>query len=187
MIKKQFLIPKGASADGTLRPMQGNALLLPTITVSFAMLLKSLFYPWKKINWNPRCTLAKKVKKKKKTAKQSVFLRIQVRASSQTESLERGWKQRARLGRGAVMLARFARVRLLRHALPNSLLILRKKPTVLQSKKKQQQQQQQQKKTRKWMWYIKAQSLRPVTGTGRFWDRLSIIPSCGHSRDNLIF
>ena len=45
MIKKQFLIPKGASADGTLRPMQGNALLLPTITVSFAMLLKSLFYP----------------------------------------------------------------------------------------------------------------------------------------------
>ena len=64
MIKKQFLIPKGASADGTLRPMQGNALLLPTITVSFAMLLKSLFYPWKKINWNPRCMLAKKVKKK---------------------------------------------------------------------------------------------------------------------------
>ena len=31
-------------------------------------------------------------------------------------------------------LARFARVRLLRHALPISLLILRKKPTVLQSK-----------------------------------------------------
>ena len=30
-------------------------------------------------------------------------------------------------------LARFARVRLLRHALPISLLILRKKPTVLQS------------------------------------------------------
>ena len=33
------------------------------------------------------------------------------------------------------MLARFARVRLLRHALPISLLILRKKPTVLQSNK----------------------------------------------------
>ena len=33
-----------------------------------------------------------------------------------------------------VKLARFARVRLLRHALPISLLILRKKPTVLQSK-----------------------------------------------------
>ena len=30
-------------------------------------------------------------------------------------------------------LARFARLRLLRHALPISLLILRKKPTVLQS------------------------------------------------------
>ena len=34
---------------------------------------------------------------------------------------------------GRVRLARFARVRLLRHALPISLLILRKKPTVLQS------------------------------------------------------
>ena len=32
-----------------------------------------------------------------------------------------------------VRLARFARIRLLRHALPISLLILRKKPTVLQS------------------------------------------------------
>ena len=54
-------------------------------------------------------------------------------------------KQRARLGRdaknslsphtpyGRVRLARFARVRLLHHALPISLLILRKKPTVLQS------------------------------------------------------
>ena len=35
---------------------------------------------------------------------------------------------------GRVRLARFARIRLLRHALPISLLILRKKPTVLQSK-----------------------------------------------------
>ena len=34
---------------------------------------------------------------------------------------------------GLVRLASFARVRLLRHALPISLLILRKKPTVLQS------------------------------------------------------
>ena len=34
---------------------------------------------------------------------------------------------------GRVRLARFARKRLLRHALPISLLILRKKPTVLQS------------------------------------------------------
>ena len=32
-----------------------------------------------------------------------------------------------------VRLARFARIRLLRHALPISLLTLRKKPTVLQS------------------------------------------------------
>ena len=52
----------------------------------------------------------------------SVFLRIQVRASSQTKGLERGLKQRARLGRDTkirphtpvqhVRLARFARVRL---------------------------------------------------------------------------
>ena len=35
---------------------------------------------------------------------------------------------------GCVRLARFARVRLLRHALPISLLILRKRPTVLQSR-----------------------------------------------------
>ena len=66
------------------------------------------------------------------------ILRIQVRASSQTKGLERGWKRRVRLGRdvfflsphtpyGRVRLARFARVRLLRHALPISLLILRKK------------------------------------------------------------
>ena len=34
---------------------------------------------------------------------------------------------------GRVRLARFAHARLLRHALPISLLILRKKPTVLQS------------------------------------------------------
>ena len=70
---------------------------------------------------------------------QSVFLRIQVRVSSQTKGLERGWKQRARLGRDAKNNffhswgSRVARVRLLRHALPISLLILRKKPTVLQS------------------------------------------------------
>ena len=61
------------------------------------------------------------------------FLRIQVRASSQTKGLERSWKQRARLQYERVRLARFARVRLLRHALPISWLILRKKPTVLQS------------------------------------------------------
>ena len=63
----------------------------------------------------------------RQTAKQSAFLRIQVRASSQTKGLERGWTY------GRVRLARFARRRLLRHASPISLLILRKKPTVLQS------------------------------------------------------
>ena len=62
--------------------------------------------------------------------------------------MERVGKQRARLGRdakntffflsphtpyGRARLARFACLRLLRHALPISLLILRKKPTVLQS------------------------------------------------------
>ena len=36
------------------------------------------------------------------TPKQSVFLRIQVRASSQTKGLERGWKRRVRLGRDAI-------------------------------------------------------------------------------------
>ena len=62
-----------------------------------------------------------------------------LRSSSQKEGLERGWKQRARLGRdakntflflsphGRVRLARFVRVRLLRRfSLPISLLILRK-------------------------------------------------------------
>ena len=72
-----------------------------------------------------------------RTAKQSVFLRIQVRARSQTKGPEQSCKQRARLGRdthatrhtpvGRVRLARFARVRLLGYALPISLLILRKK------------------------------------------------------------
>ena len=75
-----------------------------------------------------------------KTAKQSVFLRIQVWASSQTKGRERGWKQRARLGKGflsphtpygRVRLECFVRVRLLHHALPIS--DFEKKPTVLQS------------------------------------------------------
>ena len=66
------------------------------------------------------------------TAKQSVFLRIQVRASSQTKGLERGWKQRARLGKDAKNTVFFSR-----HALRISLLILRKKNlTVLQSRVK---------------------------------------------------
>ena len=47
------------------------------------------------------------------------------RAVKQKGSLERGY--------GRVRLASFARVRHIRHALPISLLILRKTPTVLQS------------------------------------------------------
>ena len=35
--------------------------------------------------------------------------------------------------------------------------------------KKQKQKQKNNKKSRKWMWYIKAQSLRPVTGTRHHW------------------
>ena len=80
--------------------------------------------------------------------KESVFLRIQVRANSQTKGLERGWKQRARLGRDAentVFSSRLTRrtgtwdsrasraLRLLRHVLVISLLILKKIPAVLQS------------------------------------------------------
>ena len=42
-------------------------------------------------------------------------------------------KTESETGERRVRLARFARVRFLRHALPISLLILRKKPTVLQS------------------------------------------------------
>ena len=48
---------------------------------------------------------------------------------NKAENRERDWGDV-----GRVRLARFARVRLLRHALPISLLILRKKPTVLQSR-----------------------------------------------------
>ena len=46
---------------------------------------------------------------------------------NEAENRERDW---------GVRLARFAHIRLLRHALPISLLILRKKPTVLQSTSK---------------------------------------------------
>ena len=50
---------------------------------------------------------------------------------NKAENRERDWGETPY---GRVRLARFARVRLLRHALPISLLILRKKPTVLQSR-----------------------------------------------------
>ena len=50
---------------------------------------------------------------------------------NEAENRERDWEETPY---GPVRLARLARVRLLRHALPISLLILRKKPTVLQSR-----------------------------------------------------
>ena len=50
------------------------------------------------------------------------------------ENRERDWGETVFFSRlTRPRLARFARVKLLRHALPISLLILRKKPTVLQS------------------------------------------------------
>ena len=52
---------------------------------------------------------------------------------NETENRERDWGETPHTSYGRVRLARFARIRLLRHALPISLLILRKKPTVLQS------------------------------------------------------
>ena len=53
---------------------------------------------------------------------------------NEAENRERDWGETPY---GRVRLARFARIRLLSHALPISLLILRKKPTVLQSRSKQ--------------------------------------------------
>ena len=60
---------------------------------------------------------------------------------NEAENRERDWGETLKIRfflsphtpYGRVRLARFARVRLLRHALPISLLIFRKKPTVLQS------------------------------------------------------
>ena len=52
---------------------------------------------------------------------------------NEAENRERDWGETPHTPVGRVRLARFARVRLLRHALPISLLILRKKTTVLQS------------------------------------------------------
>ena len=49
---------------------------------------------------------------------------------NEAENRERDWGETLN---GRVRLARFARIRLLRHALPISLLILRKKPIDLQS------------------------------------------------------
>ena len=55
---------------------------------------------------------------------------------NEAENRERDWGETLKIRTVFFSrLTRFARVRLLRHALPISLLILRKKPTVLQSTK----------------------------------------------------
>ena len=64
---------------------------------------------------------------KHQTAKKSVFFSY---SSTREQSNKRSG---TRLKHGRVRLTCFARTRLLCHALPISLLILRKKPTVLQS------------------------------------------------------
>ena len=57
---------------------------------------------------------------------------------NEAENIERDWRETLNISPhtpyGRVRLVRFARARLLRHALPIFVLILRKKPTVLQSK-----------------------------------------------------
>ena len=59
--------------------------------------------------------------------------RSRTRLKTETETGERRFSLSPHTPVGRVRLACFARVRLSRHALPISLLILRKKPTVLQS------------------------------------------------------
>ena len=63
---------------------------------------------------------------------------VKQKVSNKAENRERDWGETVfslspHTPYGPVRLARFARVRLLSHTLPISLLILRKKPTVLQS------------------------------------------------------
>ena len=60
--------------------------------------------------------------------------RCGTRLKTESETGERLFSPSPHTPYGRVRLARFARIRVLRHALPISLLILRKKPTVLQSK-----------------------------------------------------
>ena len=64
-----------------------------------------------------------------------IFAYSSTREQSKAENRERDWGETPHTPVGRVRLARFARIRLLRHALPISLLFLRKKPTVLQSTK----------------------------------------------------
>ena len=67
--------------------------------------------------------------------------RVKQKVCNEAENRERDWGKTLkffflspRTSYGRVRLASFARVRLIRHALPISLLILRKKMTVLQSR-----------------------------------------------------
>ena len=66
-----------------------------------------------------------------------IFAYSSTREQSKAANRERDWvfSLSPHTPCGRVRLARFARIRPLRHALPISLLILRKKPTILQSRK----------------------------------------------------
>ena len=75
----------------------------------------------KKFNAGAKISWISNILNKYQTAKQSVFLGIQVRPTARAVK-QKVWKE------GRMRLARFARVRVLRHASPISLLILRKKP-----------------------------------------------------------
>ena len=72
-----------------------------------------------------------------RAVKQKVWNEAENRERDWGETLKIRFFSLAHTPYGRVRLARFARVRLLRHALPISLLILRKKTTVLQSKDSQ--------------------------------------------------
>ena len=56
---------------------------------------------WKECNYHHSLQTARLSCSRQPRLQNSPFLRIQVRASSQTKGLEWGWKQRARLGRDA--------------------------------------------------------------------------------------
>ena len=58
---------------------------------------------------------------------------VKQKVRNEAENRERDWGETLKIRFFFSRLTRFARIRLLRHALPISLLILRKKPTVLQS------------------------------------------------------
>ena len=81
--------------------------------------LASVFYEEREVN--------------KKKRLNSFFLSTRERSGTRLKTESETWGETLSRLTGRVRLARFAFVRLLRHALPISLLILRRKPTVLQS------------------------------------------------------